>query len=370
MTRREAPRGAALRVRGVEKSYGTLPVLAGVDLDVAAGAVAAVLGPSGSGKTTLLRVVAGFERPDAGAVEIGDTVVDDGTRHVAVERRGIGYVAQEGSLFPHLDVRANVAFGLRGGRRGRQSRRVDDLLELVGLEGLGRRYPHQLSGGQQQRVAIARALAPDPSLVLLDEPFASLDAILRAQVRAEVVAVLRQAGATAVLVTHDQNEALSVADVVAVLRGGVVAQVDSPRALYAHPVDPDVARFVGDANLVAGVATGTSVDTPLGVLPTHRTFDLKGTAVTVLLRPEQLAIIPTSTAPASEPGYPGAPARITGTEYHGHDTTVLLSPLVPGLPASMVARVVGSPSLGAQTTVHVRARGPVDAWEVDAVPAL
>lgn len=353
-----------LNVRGVTKSYGALHVLAGVELAVPAGAIAAVLGPSGSGKTTLLRVVAGFERPDSGAVEIGGTVVDDVRCHVAVERRRIGYVPQEGGLFPHLDVRANVAFGVRA-RRSSRARRVDDLLELVGLEGYGGRFPHQLSGGQQQRVAIARALAPEPSLVLLDEPFASLDANLRAQVRAEVCAVLRRAGTTAVLVTHDQDEALSVADVVAVLRAGAIAQADAPMTLYAHPVDADVARFVGDANLVEGVAAGRGVETPLGTLETYSAPAAPGGAVTTLIRPEQL-VVTTGTWPSS-PGA-GAPARVTGVEYHGHDTTVRLVPLAPGLPATMVARVVGTMPLDNETVVHVRVRGPVEAWGLTRSP--
>lgn len=353
---------AGVSVREVTKSFGGRLVLAGVELAVPAGAIAAVLGPSGSGKTTLLRIVAGFDRPDSGTIEIAGAIVDDGRSHVAVERRRIGYVAQEGSLFPHLDVRENVAFGVRGpvrGRRSRRARRADDLLELVGLGGYGARYPHQLSGGQRQRVALARALAPEPSLVLLDEPFASLDAALRAQVRGDVCAVLRRAGTTAVLVTHDQDEALSIADVVAVLRDGVIAQVDAPRALYAHPVDPDVARFVGDANLIEGIAAGTGVETPLGTLETFRPPSAPGGPVTVLVRPEQL-VVATGAAPTS-PG-PGAPARMAGAEYHGHDTTLWLTPLVRGLPATMVARIAGTVPIDTETVVRVRVRGPVEAW--------
>src|SRR5580658_8988797 len=212
-----------MRVTGLHKAFGTHPVLTGVDLEVPEGTLTAILGPSGSGKTTLLRLLAGFDRADRGEIVIGGTVVDDDRTHVPPERRCIGYVPQEGSLFPHLTVAANVAFGLPA--KQRRAGKPDTLLAAVGLDGLGKRYPHQLSGGQQQRVALARALAIEPAVVLLDEPFASLDAHLRASVRADVHHVLRQAGTTSILVTHDQDEALSMADRVAVLRHGVIAQL-------------------------------------------------------------------------------------------------------------------------------------------------
>ena len=214
-------------VTGLHKAFGAHPVLTGVDLEVPAGSLTAILGPSGSGKTTLLRLLAGFERADAGTISIGDSLVDGPGVYVAPERRRIGYVPQEGSLFPHLTVEANVGFGLAA--RDRRAGRAASMLEMVGLAGLGRRYPHQLSGGQQQRVALARALAIQPAVVLLDEPFASLDAHLRASVRADVQDIFRRAGTTAVLVTHDQDEALSVADRVAALRDGTDRAVRRPR---------------------------------------------------------------------------------------------------------------------------------------------
>ena len=244
-----------LAVAGLDKRFGAHQVLADLSLDVPAGSLTAILGPSGSGKTTLLRVLAGFEHADAG------TVTDrlrDGRRAgpcSSPERRRIGYVPQEGSLFPHLTVAANVAFGLsrRTWGRDRRARRCAELLEAVGLGGLDRRYPHQLSGGQQQRVALARALAIAPEVVLLDEPFASLDANLRASVRADVQQLLKESGTTTVLVTHDQDEALSTADRVAVLRDGGIAQCAAPQELYCRPVDADMARFIGEANLIPGV---------------------------------------------------------------------------------------------------------------------
>ena len=257
-----------LAVAGLDKSFGAHQVLSGLDLEVPAGSLTAILGPSGSGKTTLLRILAGFEHADAGTVRIGSAIADGPGVFLPPERRRIGYVPQEGSLFPHLTVAANVAFGLsrRKWGRERRSKRCADLLEAVGLGGLDRRYPHQLSGGQQQRVALARALAIAPEVVLLDEPFASLDANLRASVRADVQQLLKESGTTSVLVTHDQDEALSTADRVAVLRDGAIAQCAAPQELYSCPVDADMARFIGEANLIPGTLNGSSVQTLLGRL--------------------------------------------------------------------------------------------------------
>ena len=253
-----------LTVHGVEKSFAGQHVLRGVELVVPHGSFTAILGASGSGKTTLLRVVAGFERPDAGEVRLGDEVVDDsGHRFVASEHRRIGYVPQEGALFPHLSVGRNVGFGLA--RRGNRRERIDELLELVGLSGYRRRYPHQLSGGQQQRVALARALAIEPEIVLLDEPFSSLDAALRASVRNDVLAVLQRAGTTSILVTHDQDEALSMADQVAVLRHGVIAQLDTPSGLYGVPGDAELARFL--ASPTCSRATSATASPPRASAP-------------------------------------------------------------------------------------------------------
>ena len=288
-------------VTGLYKAFGAHPVLTGVDLEVPAGSLTAILGPSGSGKTTLLRLLAGFERADAGTISIGDSLVDGPGVYVAPERRRIGYVPQEGSLFPHLTVAANVGFGLAA--RDRRAGRAASMLEMVGLAGLGPRYPHQLSGGQQQRVALARALAIEPAVVLLDEPFASLDAHLRASVRADVQDIFRRAGTTAVLVTHDQDEALSVADRVAALRDGTIAQYAAPEDLYCRPVDPGLASFVGEANLLEGVLNGAVVKTLLGNLPLDPAAPALGTAgqVTVLIRPEHIEL-----APADHPLAPNA----------------------------------------------------------------
>ena len=332
----------ALRVRGVHKAFDA-PVLTGLDLDVEAGTLVSLLGPSGCGKTTLLRVVAGFERAAGGTVEVDGRFVEGPGRSVPPERRRVGMVPQEGALFPHLSVHDNVAFGLpRADRRGP---RADEVLELVGLAGLGARMPHELSGGQQQRVAVARALAPGPSLVLLDEPFSALDAGLRAQVRAEVRASLRAAGAAAVLVTHDQQEALSVADVVAVVRDGKVVQSGTPWEVYSQPVDLGVARFVGETIVLRGRAGGGSVHTPLGVLAAPPSVEGD---VAVVVRPEQLEVAPGDL--------PSVDAVVSQREFYGHDALLRLE-LGDGVYAT--ARTPGHPLPEVGASVRVGVRGPV-----------
>jgi iron(III) transport system ATP-binding protein len=298
----------SLSVLGLSKSFGRAPVLTGLDLEVPAGTLTAVLGPSGCGKTTLLRLLAGFEHAGGGEIRLGGRVLCDARTHLAPERREIGYVPQEGALFPHLDVAANVGFGLS--RAERRGSRVEELLELVGLQGLARRLPHQLSGGQQQRVALARALATEPGLVLLDEPFDALDAGLRAQVRGEVRAALEKAGATALLVTHDQEEALSLADLVAVMRDGRIVQAADPQTLYRDPADPDVAIFVGDAVLLEGRLEDGFAATVLGRLRT-RGADRQDGRATLMLRPEQVRCHGANGE--------GVPGRVVSTEFYGHD---------------------------------------------------
>jgi iron(III) transport system ATP-binding protein len=344
-----------LAVSGLDKAFGGHSVLTGVDLEVPENSLTAILGPSGSGKTTLLRVIVGFERADSGTVRLGGMVVDGPGAHVPSERRRIGYVPQEGGLFPHLTVAANVAFGLP--RRERRGKVIGDLLDAVGMTGLGRRFPHQLSGGQQQRVALARALAIKPNLVLLDEPFGSLDANLRATIRADVRRLLSEAGATAVLVTHDQDEALSTADQVAVLRQGKIVQCAAPQDLYSRPADPEVARFVGEANLVDGVLGNGCVDTMLGALPVQDSAlaRLDPGPVTVLVRPEQIEI-------SKQNGSRGLTGRIVALGYHGHDAVVHVEPEQQPKAAAIIVRTLGGCELPAGAKVTLRARGPVPAW--------
>jgi iron(III) transport system ATP-binding protein len=344
----------SLVVSDLVKGFGTKPVLTGVDLTVEAGSLTAILGPSGSGKTTLLRVVCGFERAQSGSISLDDEIVDDATHFVAPEHRRIGYVPQEGNLFPHLTVAGNIRFGLH--RCAESKRQVSDLLDMIGLADRARSYPHQLSGGQQQRVALARALAVRPRLVLLDEPFASLDASLRASVRGDVLRILRDAGATALLVTHDQDEALSMSDSVAVIRDGVIAQLDSPHQIYARPVDADLASFVGDVNLLAGSFDGDVVTTVLGRLHVQDSpTAAQGTAATVMVRPEQLLL---STGQASD----ASACEVVDHEFYGHDAIVRLKPL-HGEPTEMlVVRVRGGVSWPRGSVAAVTVDGPVLAW--------
>jgi iron(III) transport system ATP-binding protein len=349
-----------LAIADLSKAFSGRTVLDHVDLEVPQNSLTAILGPSGSGKTTLLRVIAGFEHADGGQVTLGGTTVDGPGTYLPSERRRIGYVPQEGSLFPHLTVAANVGFGLS--RRERRGAAVADLLDAVGLAGLGGRYPHQLSGGQQQRVALARALAIKPSLVLLDEPFGSLDAGLRATIRADVKRLLHAAGATTVLVTHDQDEALSTADQVAVLRDGKIAQCAAPHDLYSQPADPELARFVGEANLVDGILDHDTVDTLLGPLPVHSTARAALTPgkVTVLVRPEQINIAQLDIAATN--GARGLSGRIVAYGYHGHDAVVHVLPDQQPEAAAIVVRTLGGCDLPAGSPVTLHARGPVLAW--------
>jgi iron(III) transport system ATP-binding protein len=265
----EAHRGVGhLSVRNVAMSYGDRAVLRSVDLEFEPGSITAVLGPSGCGKTTLLRLIAGFLRPDGGEIRLDDTVLANGSTLVPPERRHIGIVAQEGALFPHLTVAENVGFGIR--RAPDRDERVHEWLERVGLLAHATSRPNALSGGQQQRVALARALAARPQVVLLDEPFSSLDTHLRERVRGEVVDVLKAAGVTTILVTHDRDEALSITDRVAVMFNGAIAQVGSPVELYNSPTSVEVAGFVGELCILAGSCVGDRADTNVGNHPVHR----------------------------------------------------------------------------------------------------
>jgi iron(III) transport system ATP-binding protein len=342
---------SSLTVKDLTKSFAATPVLTGVDLHVPSGSLTALLGPSGCGKTTLLRLIAGFDDPDSGTVTVGGREVAGARGSVAARRRGIGFVPQEGGLFPHLSVARNIGFGLSR-RQRRDGARVRELLDLVGLDaGLGERAPHQLSGGQQQRVALARALAPEPSLVLLDEPFSSLDASLRDETRVAVASALAAIGATAVLVTHDQAEALSLAGEVAVMRDGRIVQVDAPDRVYGCPVDPEVAAFVGESVVLpADVADGVAT-CALGRLALA-TADrpLPGGATRVLIRPEQIAI----------GSGDGVPAEVTEVSYFGHDAAVRL--VLDDGGATVLARVIGAGAPHPGDRVALAVRGPVIAY--------
>ncbi len=331
--------GPAIRCTGVTKRYGPLTALADFDLEVPAGSILGLLGPSGSGKTTALRIVAGFEQPDSGTVEIAGRRVVDDDHMVPPEDRKVGMVFQEYALFPHLSVAGNVAYGLGRDRRAR----VDEVLDLVGLDEAGGRMPHELSGGEQQRVALARALAPEPHVILLDEPFSNLDAPRRDRVRREVRTILVEARTTAVFVTHDQEEAMAMSDAVAVMRDGRIVQVAEPSELYRRPGDCWVARFLGEAEFVAGTAAHGRVETPLGTFPLEG--DLAGLSgnVEVMIRPESVGLRPD----------PNGTARVAAREFYGHDQLVLVH-LDGG--RRLLSRLGPSPSLlpGDRVSVSIR----------------
>jgi iron(III) transport system ATP-binding protein len=315
---------AELRCEHLAASYGSRPVLDDLNLLVPEGRLTAILGASGSGKTTLLRVIVGFAPADQGTVTVGGRLVAGGGRsHVPPHRRGVGYVAQEGALYPHLSVGQNVGFGLSRAER-RRSTRIGEVLELVGLDGTySKRRADQLSGGEQRRVSLARALAPGPRLVLLDEPFSGLDASLRVETRRAVLNALDAAGTTAVLVTHDQAEALSMGHEVAVLRDGRLVQTASPRDLYRTPIDIDVARFVGDAVILPGHACAGRVTSALGTQPILGER-LEG-PVHVMVRPEQIVLGRPRPAGTASPGLGPPTATVTDCTYYGSETVVHLS---------------------------------------------
>ncbi len=335
-----------LRLRGLRKSFGDVVAVAGLDLDVAEGSICALLGPSGCGKTTTLRLIAGLELPDAGTVEIGGEEVAAPHRSLPPERRRIGMVFQDYALFPHMDVAANVGYAL--GRRPDRAR-IESALEAVGLGGLGRRNPHELSGGQQQRVALARALVAEPRALLLDEPFSNLDAGLRGRVREEVREILAEQKLTSVFVTHDQEEALSVADVVAVVNEGRVEQAGTPEDVYSRPASRWVAGFLGDIEVLPGKAVNGTVECELGNLPNRD--GLTG-AVDVLVRPESLAI-----GTIEPPDRRSQKATVLSRSFFGHDQLVELQ-----LPSGSVVRVrrLGFPAWHPGDHVRVWIEGPAD----------
>jgi len=322
----------ALVARGAHKSFADTVAIRDVSFQVEHGEIVALLGPSGCGKSTTLRVLAGFERPDQGLVQInGETVVSPDIWRPP-ERRRIGMVPQDFALFPHLSVAENIAFGLPNGHRAWWTRplrrfrrpetppRVAEMLDLVGLSDLADRYPHELSGGEAQRVALARALAPEPAAVLLDEPFSNLDQNLRASLRLAMRRILKAANTAAVFVTHDREEALSLADRVAVMRDGRIEQIGTPNNIYYRPSTRFIGAFVSDANMLPGRPVRGGAETELGYVMLADPFrDLAdgqaGELVDVLLRPEQLALKRTS------PDDPDR-ASVISSEYYGHDQVV------------------------------------------------
>lgn len=322
----------ALRVHDVSKRFGDVLAVDGVSLDVDEAQLLALVGPSGCGKSTLLRMIAGLIPCESGRIELGGTVVDDGHRSLPPEQRRVGLVFQEHALFPHLTVAKNIGFGVRTDGRAR-SDRVAEMLHLVGLDSYGERYPHELSGGERQRVALARALAPDPALMLLDEPFASLDPNLRAQVRGQVVEVLRSTATPAVFVTHDQAEALAVGDRIAVMNRGRALQIDDPDTVFHRPVNRFVAGFMGDADfMTAGQFRGTVPSA--GDVLTDVTDERS-----VMVRPDDIGFV---TDPAGS-------ARVVHAEFRGSTWCYTLE-LPDGSTVRSIRQHVDPVSIGARVT--------------------
>lgn len=290
-----------LSVRNLHKRFGAHQAVKDLSFDVEGGEIVALIGPSGCGKTTTLRMIAGFDALESGEIALNGTKIS----HLAPERRGIGMVFQDYALFPHMTLLENVRFGTRGG----QTAKAMEMLELVGLAELGARFPDQISGGQQQRTALARSFAAGPGLILLDEPFSNLDPVLRSSTRREIRRLLKATGIGIVMVTHDQEEALSFADRVAVMEGGRILQCGTAREVYDLPKDRFVAGFLGRTNLIEGIADGTACATPLGRLELARPAT---GPVTLSLRPESIMIKTTTDADAG---------RIAAVEFKGHDVT-------------------------------------------------
>lgn len=346
-----APPPPALQLEGIRHRYGRVQAVDGVSVSVAPGEVLCLLGPSGCGKTTVLRIAAGLEPLQEGAIRLSGTTVAGSGVEVPPERRGVGLVFQDYALFPHLDVLDNVAFGLTGWPADDRRKRAEEVLAMVGMADYARAYPHELSGGQQQRVALARALAPRPRVVLLDEPYSGLDARLRDRVRDEVLHILKASGSACLMVTHDSEEAMFMADRIAVMRAGRIVQEGTPVELYCEPVDAFVASFFGEVNRIEGEVRAGSVDTPIGAIAARGLPE--GTRATVVVRPEAVAIQPWAPAFADDPGGIVEQARLLGRTSLVHMTVT--SPSRPGRSVHLHARVPGVylPKPGAHVRIQI-----------------
>jgi iron(III) transport system ATP-binding protein len=312
--------GTGLHLSDIHHAFDGNPVVRDFTLSVAAGELVCLLGPSGCGKTTVLRLIAGLEPLQRGRIVVAGQVVGEPGRDLPPEKRGVGFVFQDVALFPHLDIADNVGFGLRGLRPEEKARRVAEMLGRVHLEGFVHAWPHQLSGGQQQRVALARALAPAPRVMLLDEPFSGLDTRLRSAVRDEALHLLKSGDVTTVVVTHDPEEAMFMADRIAVMRDGRLEQVGAPTEIYTRPATEFVAEFMGEVNRVDGVVRNGMVETPFGVLRVNG--HAEGTAVHVLIRPEALKVAGADQGLVAGPPIGAQPARVLTSRLLGRTSWV------------------------------------------------
>ena len=330
-----------LSLQSVNKTFAGEQVLRNLNLEVHEKEFLAVLGSSGSGKTTLLRLISGFDTADSGEIRINDRLVFSKNTNVLAEERRVGFVPQDAALFPHLNVAGNIEFGLSKLSAAERTARVAELLRLVDLVGFETRMPHELSGGQRHRVALARALAPKPDLILLDEPFSALDAELRVRLREDVRKVIAKAGITAIMVTHDQEEALSMASRVAILRDGEFAQIGNPSEIYQSPADIEMATFLGDSVIINGVIENEKIVTDLGLLtPLNKVVN--GATGRVAIRPENFYLQPN----------PNGEGEVIGRQYFGHDALVEVK--LPKLVIQARANGPFAPELGMKVTVWVR----------------
>jgi iron(III) transport system ATP-binding protein len=329
-----------LELQQITRSYDGTFVVDGLSLTLATGQVTCLLGPSGCGKSTTLRIAAGVDRQSSGQVMIDGQVVSDDSGHIPPERRNIGLMFQDFALFPHLNVADNVGFGLTGRRSGKVSR-IAELLCKVGLSGFEDKYPHQLSGGEQQRVALARALAPKPQVLLMDEPFSGLDDRLRDDVRDATLEILKAENTTVLLVTHEPEEAMRMADQIALMRDGKIVQAGAPYNIYNAPVDRQAAAFFSDVNVIEGTVENALTQTPFGQFLTPGMVD--GTQVEIIIRPQHLKLDFDRQGRGPNPtAVDGVPARgsVKRARYLGHQSLVefvmdydgsILKVLVPGV---------------------------------------
>ena len=361
-------RAKALVLHGVSKRFGAVDGAKDIDLSVAKGSRTAIVGPSGSGKTTLLRLIAGFDSPDSGTVTLDGKLLADGPRVVPAHERVVGFVPQDGALFPHLTVESNIGFGIAAAPAAR-ALRVLELMDLVALDrAMLRRWPHELSGGQQQRVALARALAHKPTLMLLDEPFSALDTGLRAATRKAVAKLLSDAGITTILVTHDQAEALSFADQLAVMRDGRLVQVGNPVHVYRHPCDAMTARFLGDAVILRARIDNGWADCELGRIPVAGAG--RNDSASIMLRPEQLRL---NMVEAGDAGVAGCVGVVSEIDFEGPtcDVTIVTesSAADDAARTPLLVRYPSNQAPATGTRVRIVVNGQAHVFEDDAATA-